>query len=126
MDLAVRKRHKAIALQKVKNALAKEVHNDADVAAIVEAVPQMNAAISVLLVICFERRQNSKLYPGGIAIFLNGSNDLDGDGLAASTVMGLHDFTKCSLAEQTIDLICGAGEQVFGTRSIAAGTYISQ
>lgn len=56
LDLAVRKRHKAIALQKVKDALAKEVHNDADVAAIVEAVSQMDTAIPVLLVICFERR----------------------------------------------------------------------
>jgi hypothetical protein len=105
LDLAVRKGDKAIALEEVENALPQEVHHDADVAAVVEAVPQVDASIPVLLVVGLERVQDAKLNPGGVAILLDRSNDLDSHRLAPLDVASLDDFAKGSLSEETNDLI---------------------
>lgn len=63
LDLAVRKRHETIALQEVENALAEEVHNNAYMAAIIEAVPKVYASISIFVVIGLQSRQYTQLYP---------------------------------------------------------------
>lgn len=49
--MAIRKRHEAVALEKVEDALAQKIHDDADVAAVVKAISQMDAPISVVVVV---------------------------------------------------------------------------
>lgn len=51
LDLTVGERNEAIALEEVKDALAKKIHYDANVAAIVEAISEMNTSIPVLIVV---------------------------------------------------------------------------
>lgn len=74
-------------------------------AAVVEAVPQMDATVSVLLVVGLERVQDAELDPGGVAILLDRSNDLDSHRLAPLDVASLDDFAKGSLAEETNNLV---------------------
>jgi len=71
LDLAVRERHKAVALEKVKDALAEQVHDDADVASVVEAVPEVDTPVPVFLVIGLERGEDSEFYPRGVPVFLH-------------------------------------------------------
>lgn len=105
LDLAVRKRDKAVALEKVENALAQKIHDDANVAAVVETVPQMNASIPVLFIIGLERSQDAKLDPGSVAIFLDGSNNLDSHRLVPLNVAGLNHLAKGTLSKKTNNLI---------------------
>lgn len=71
MDLAVGERNEVVALKKVEHALAEEIHNDADMAAEVEAVSQVDTSIPIFLVVGLECRQDAKLDLTGIAVFLN-------------------------------------------------------
>lgn len=105
MNLAVRERHKIVALEEIEHALAKKIHHDADMASKVETVPEMNAAISVLLIVGLEGRQDTELDLAGISVFLNGPDDLDGNELVAPLVFGLHDFAECTLAKKLDHLI---------------------
>lgn len=54
LDLTVRERDEAIALKKVKDTLAQQIHDDADMSPVVEGVSEVNAAIPVLVVVGFE------------------------------------------------------------------------
>ena len=98
LDLAVWEGHKVVALQEVEDALAEEVHDDADVAAVIEAVTQMDASVPVLLVIGLESRQHTKFDLASIAILLNRSDDLYGDELVASLVLGLDHLAESALS----------------------------
>lgn len=71
LDLAVGKGDKSISFQEIENALVKEIHDNADVVAIVETVSQMNAPVSVLLIVHFECGQHAKLDLRGVAVLLN-------------------------------------------------------
>lgn len=59
LNLAVGKRDKAVALQKVKDALAKEAHDDADMTLVVKAVRQVYTSIPIFDIVSFESGQHS-------------------------------------------------------------------
>lgn len=61
--MAVGEGHEAVAFEEIKDALAQEVHDDADMAAVIEAIPEMDASISVFVVVGLEGRQDPKFYP---------------------------------------------------------------
>jgi hypothetical protein len=105
LNLAVRKGDKAVALEKVENALPQEIHDDADVASVIEAVSQVDASISIFLVVGLERGQHAKLDSGSIAVFLDGSNDLDSHRLVPLQIAGLYHFAKGALSKKANDLI---------------------
>jgi hypothetical protein len=71
LDLAVRERNESIALEEIKHALIEQVHDDADVAAVVEAIPEMDASIPVLLIVGLEGGQDTEFNPGCIPVLLN-------------------------------------------------------
>ena len=97
--LAVRERYEVVALEEVEDALPQEIHDDADMSAIVEAVPEVYASIAVLLVVGLQCAQDPELNLTGIPVFLNRANDLDGDAFVAPpAVDGLHDLAECALA----------------------------
>jgi len=124
LDLAVWKRHKPVALEKVEDALAQQVHDDANVSAIIEAVPKVNAAIAVVLIVCLQGGQDTEFNTGGITVFLNRSNDLDGDRLVPSPLTGLDNLAKGALPKKTGNLVYNAisTKQQDGQ---AIGTYTS-
>lgn len=105
-DLAVGEGHKVVVLQKVKHTLPKQIHDNADVATEIEAVPEMNAAISVLLIVCLQGCKYPELDLTGIAVFLHRANDLDGDKLIAFPVLGLYDLAESALTKQLEYFIC--------------------
>ena len=100
LDLTVRKWHKCVAFQEVKNALPKKVHDYTDVASVVKAITKMYASVSVFVVVCFEGRKDPQLYSRSISVLLHGSDDLDGDKLVSLLIMGLNDLTKGPLAKK--------------------------
>jgi hypothetical protein len=100
LDLTVRKWHKCVAFQEVKNALSKQVHDYADVTSVVKAITKMYASVSIFVVVCFESRKDTQLYSGRISVFLHGSDNLDGNKLVSLPVMGLHDLAKGPLAKK--------------------------
>ena len=104
--MAAGKRHKGVALEKVKHALSEQVRDNADVIAIVERVSKVYALVAIALVVGGERRQHSQLDARGVTVLLNGADDLDGDFLSARTVVGFDDFAKGALAEKLDDGIC--------------------
>lgn len=106
LDLGAGKRHKAVALQEVEDALPEQVRDDADVIAEIERVPQMYALVAVLCVVELECGEDSKLYPRGVSVFLNGSNDLDGTLGFLPFVEGFDDFAKSALTEELDDVVC--------------------
>lgn len=63
LDLTVWKRYKGVAFEKIKNTLPKQIHNYANMASVIKAVTKVYAPVSVLVVICFEGRQDPQLYP---------------------------------------------------------------
>jgi hypothetical protein len=54
LDLTVWKRHKVIALEEVEDALSQKIHDNADMAPVIEAVSKMNTSIPVLGIIRFQ------------------------------------------------------------------------
>ena len=105
MNLAVRERHEVVALEEIEDALAKKIHDDADMSSEVEAVSEMNAAISVLLIVGLEGCQDTEFDLAGISVLLYRTDDLDGNELVAFLISGLHDFAECTLAEKLDHLI---------------------
>jgi predicted ABC-type ATPase len=103
--LTVGKGHKTIALEKVEDALAKQIHDDANVATVIKAVSQMNTAISIVVVVGFQGRQNTQLYPRSIAVLLNRADYLDGYSSISFPVASLDHLAEGALAEEAIDLI---------------------
>ena len=55
LDLAVRERDELIAFEEIEYTLAQQVHDDADMAPVVEAVAEMNTPIAVFRVVRLER-----------------------------------------------------------------------
>ena len=98
LDLTVWEWDEGVALEEVKDTLSKKVHNDANVAAIIEAVSKVYTSIPVLRIVCFEGRQNPQFNPRSISVLLNGSDDLDSNQLVPPLVLGLDHFSKSSLA----------------------------
>ena len=63
LDMRAGKWDKSVVLQKVEDALAKQVCNDANMVAEVETVSEMDATVSIVLVIVSKRRKNPQLDP---------------------------------------------------------------
>ena len=101
LNLAIGKGNEIVALKKIEDALTQKIHDDANVAAVVEAVTKVDAAVAVLLVVCLQRGQNTQFDLASIAVFLNRPNDLDGDILVvASPVTGLHNLSERALSKE--------------------------
>lgn len=100
LDLTAWKWDEAISFEEIENALPKQIRYYADMVSKIETVSEVNAFIAVLTIVLGERRENSKLYAGGIAIFLNGADDLDSTFRTAALVVCFNYFSKCALAEQ--------------------------
>lgn len=64
----------------------------------IEAIPEMDTLIPILLVIRFQRRQDSELYPRSVSVFLDGPNDLDGYFCSAFPVNSFDYLAECALA----------------------------
>lgn len=105
LDLAVGKRDEAVALKKVKDTLTEKIHDDANMAAVVEAVPKVDASVSVLIIVGLEGGENPQFDPGGISVFLHRSDDLDGNELIVPSVTGLDDLAKGALPKEPYDLV---------------------
>lgn len=99
LDLAVRERHEVVALEEVEDALAQQVHDDADMSAVVEAVSEMYAPIAVRLVVGLQRAQDPEFDLARIAVLLDRADDLDGDAVVSSPpVDGLDDLAEGALS----------------------------
>ena len=94
-----------VALKEVKNALPEKIHDDADVAAEVETISEVDAPIAVLLIVCLEGSKHAEFDAGCIAILLYRTNNLDGNMSASTTVLGHDDLAKSSLSEKLHHLI---------------------
>lgn len=105
LNLTVRERHKVVALEEIENALAEKVHHDADMSSEVEAIPQMDTAVPVLLVVRLQGGENSELDLAGVTVLLYRADDLNGNIFVASLVSGLHYFTKGTLTKEFDHLI---------------------
>ena len=105
LNLAIGEGHKAVALEKVKDTLAEEVHDYADMSPVVEAVPQVDASIPVIIIIRLQCGEYPKFDSRGISVFLHRSDDLDRNGRVASSITGLHNFAERALAKQARDLV---------------------
>jgi len=53
LDLTVREGHETVALEEVKDTLTQKIHDDADVTPVIEAIPQVDATIPILIIIGF-------------------------------------------------------------------------
>lgn len=106
LDLTVGKRHKAVSLEKVKNTLTKEVHDNAYMPPIIEAIAQMDTPIAVVVVVGLEGSQHTKFYPRGVAVFLDRTDDLNGNLLVPPSILCFDDLAKGTLTQQTGDLVC--------------------
>jgi hypothetical protein len=65
----------------------------------VEAVPEMDALVSVCLVVGCQRGQNAKFDARGIAVFLDSPYDFDCTSSSLLLIVGLDDLSKCPLTE---------------------------
>ena len=70
LDVSAWEWSEVVDLQEVEHALTVEICDNADVVPEVEALPQMNAFVPVVLVVLRECREDSELDPRGIAVFL--------------------------------------------------------
>lgn len=59
LNLRIGKGHKAIALEEIKDTLSEEIHDDADVTPVVEAVAQVYTAITIFGIVHLEGREDA-------------------------------------------------------------------
>lgn len=106
LNLAVREGDESVALEKIKDALTEEIHDYADVASVIEAIPQVNTAIPILLIVGLKSSKYSQFYSGSIAVLLYRANNFDSDLFVASPIVGLYYLAEGTLAEKTSNLVC--------------------
>lgn len=99
LDLSAGKGHEAVAFEKIKDTLAQEIGNNANVVAIVETVAQVNAFIPVGLVVRGQGRQDSQFDSRRIAVFLDRADNFDCTAIPALFVVGLHHFSERPLSQ---------------------------
>lgn len=114
LNVSARKRHKGVAFEKVKDALAQEIGDDADVVAEVKRVSQVDTLVAVVLVVACQSRQDPQLDATSIAIFLHRADDLDGHVGIPPAVVCLYHLPEGALAEELHDRVCR--EQVSATQ----------
>ena len=99
LNLRARKRHEAVPLQEIKDALPKQICDNAYMISEVERVPKVYAFVPVRLVVELECGKDSQLYSRSVSVFLHRSNDLDCAFGFLFLVVCLYNFTKGALAE---------------------------
>ena len=105
LDLAVGKGHKKRALEKIKDTLAEEVHDDANVSPKDEAVAEMHALVAVVWVVELECLEHANLYLRCLSVLLHRSDNLDGHKLICALIPGFHHLAKGALAENSYDAV---------------------
>ena len=109
LDVGARERHKGVALEEVKDALAQQVGDDADVVAEVKRVSQVDTLVAVVLVVACQSRQDPQFDATSIAVFLHRADDLDGHVGVSPAVVCLYYLAECALAEELHDRVCREG-----------------
>lgn len=104
--MSAREGHESIALEKVEDALAQEVGDDADVVAEVKRVSQMDTLVAVVFVVACQRRQDPQLDATSITVFLHRTDDLDGHIGVSPTVVRLYHLAEGALAQKLHDRVC--------------------
>jgi hypothetical protein len=94
-----------VTLEKVKDALAVEISDNANMISEIEAVAQMNALVPVFIIIVCQSREHAEFYSACITIFLHRTNNLDGTFAVSVLVPGLDDFAKGALSKKFQDFI---------------------
>jgi NAD kinase len=97
LDMGTRERCEAVDFEKVKNALAVQVGDDANVISIVEALPQVDTFVPVVTVILSKSGEYAQFNPRGISVLLDRADDLDSAASALCAVVSLDDFPECAL-----------------------------
>lgn len=95
-----------VQLEKIKHALSEKICDYADVVAEVETVAKMDTFVAIEFVVAGERGKHSQLYPRGVSIFGNGTDDLDGTSSAFTLIESLDNFAKGTLTQEFHNLIC--------------------
>lgn len=65
----------------------------------VEIIPQVDALVTVRLVVQCKCRENPQLDAGGVTVFLDRSDDFHGAANLLVPIVGLDDLSKCTLAK---------------------------
>lgn len=105
LDLTVGKRDKLIAFEEIEDALTQQIHDDANVPSVIEAIAEVDTPISIVRVVRFQGSEDPQFDSRGISIFLYGADDLDGHELVLPSVCRLDYFAEGALAKQFHDLI---------------------
>lgn len=128
LNVSTGERHKRVTLEEVKDTLAQEVSDDADVVAEVKRVSQVDTLVAVVLVIACQCRQDPQLDAASIAVFLHRADDFDGDVGVSPSVVRLHHLAKGALAEELYDRVCRERVSTVRERSSieASSTYIAR
>ena len=100
LDLTIREGHKVVALEEIEHAAAEQVHDNADMSSVVEAVSEVDASVTVVFVVLPQSLEHTQLYPRGVSILLHGPDDLDSDELIPLLIVRLYDLAECALAEK--------------------------
>jgi hypothetical protein len=119
LDVRARKGSEVVALEKVKDALAVEICNDADVVPPVKCVSKVDALVAIGLVVLREGVEHSKLDSRGISVLLYGSDDLDSDLVSSPPVVGLDNLSESALAKQAYN---GIYEETLAPRQVGGAT----
>jgi hypothetical protein len=107
LDLAVGEGYKTVTLKKVKDTLPQEIHDYADVAAVIKAFSEMNTPVSIVRIVSLESSQDAKFYLAGISILLDRSDNLNGHAPAwLFAILCLDNLTKCTLSKESSNSIC--------------------
>ncbi len=76
--LTARKGHKGVAFEEIKDALTKQICDNAYVISEIEALPQVYAFISILSVVVRQSLKDSQLDPRSVSVLLHCSDYFDG------------------------------------------------
>lgn len=69
LDVRTGEGHEAVALEKVEDALPVQICHDADVVSEIEAVPEVDASVDVVLIVGGQCRQHAQFYATGVPVF---------------------------------------------------------
>lgn len=94
-----------VSLEEIEYALTQQIHDDANMPTVVEAITEVDAPIPIVRIVCFQGGEDPELDSRGISVFLHRADDFDGHQLVLSSVSRLNDFPKGALAQQFDDLI---------------------
>lgn len=69
LDVRTGEGHEAVALEEVEDALPVQICHDADVVSEIEAVPEVDASVDVVLVVGGQCRQHAQFYATSVPVF---------------------------------------------------------